>query len=134
MHEGHTSGPHRSASVRAGRWRGWGLEKKGLLQKFDITHNQLLPVNKNHSNLFFCQQLRLHQGFLKDLQVQKMKQFRKQTVSSKLARTRAHGAVWSRGRDLGVCDGLEGPPSCGVLRQMGGAPGGSAVFTEKGGL
>lgn len=65
-----TERPHRSAGTHATEGQQHlRLEGKSLLQQFDITHNQLLPVNKNHSNLFFCQQLRLRQGFLKDLQV-----------------------------------------------------------------
>ena len=96
MHGGDTrTKPRSRAGVRgqsqAGDWR------RGLLQQFDITHNQVLPVNKNHSTLLFCQQLRLHQGFLKDLQMQKTKQFRKQTVSFKLKRT--HTPICSEPRE-----------------------------------
>lgn len=64
-----TERPHRGAGTHATEGQHPWLEGKSLLQQFDITHDQLLPVNKNHSNLFFCQQLRLRQGFLKDLQV-----------------------------------------------------------------
>lgn len=88
------------------RQRGGAGLAGGLLQQLDVTHDQLLPVNKNHSPLFLCQQLRLHQGFLKDLRVQRMG-VQKRTVSAPLhtLQTRSEpGRAGLRPEDR--------PPSC----------------------
>lgn len=55
-----------------------GAGRSGSLKQLDVAHDQLLPVHKHRRALFLCQQLGLHQGFLKDLQMQKTKQFGKQ--------------------------------------------------------
>lgn len=66
---GRTHGRTDTQRAERGEARRAGLG--GLLQQLDVTHNQLLPVNKSHSALFLREQLSLHQGFLEDLQAER---------------------------------------------------------------
>lgn len=38
-----------------------------LLEQFDVAHNELLPVDEDHSHLLLCQQLAVQQRLVEDL-------------------------------------------------------------------
>lgn len=49
-------------------WADISPERFSLLEQFDVAHDELLPVDKDHGHFLLRQQLTLQQRFVEDLQ------------------------------------------------------------------